>query len=109
MWLFSGVTIRPKRVKSRSNRSGGMPTPVSVTLILTCTVLTFVPTPYLYATRGGPFAAFINVGAVLWFVVIGLVLRAPAGASTWLAVASLMYPLTYLAGKPNDRKHATCK
>jgi phosphatidylcholine synthase len=70
---------------------------VSVTLILTCTVLTFVPTPYLYATRGGPFAAFINVGAVLWFVVIGLVLRAPAGASTWLAVASLMYPLTYLA------------
>jgi phosphatidylcholine synthase len=69
---------------------------VSATVILTCTVLTFVPTPYLYATRGGPFATFINVGAALWFVVIGLVLRAPGGASMWLAVASLVYPLTYL-------------
>ena len=70
---------------------------VSATLILTCTVLTFVPTPYLYATRGGPFATFINVGAVLWIVVIGLLLRGQPGSTTWLAVASLIYPLTYLA------------
>jgi phosphatidylcholine synthase len=70
---------------------------VSATLILTCTVLTFIPTPYLYATRGGPFATFINGGAVVWFVVIGLLLRGQPGSSTTLAAASLIYPLTYLA------------
>jgi phosphatidylcholine synthase len=68
----------------------------SAATILTCAVLTFVPTPYLYATRGGPFSTFINVGSVLWFVVIGLVLRGEPPSSTRLAVASLIYPLTYL-------------
>jgi phosphatidylcholine synthase len=66
-------------------------------VILACAVLTFIPTPYLYATRGGPFATFINVGAAVWFVAIGLMLRKPPGSSGWLAVASLVYPLTYLA------------
>ncbi len=70
---------------------------VSATLILTCTVLTFVPTPYLYATRGGPFATVINGGALVWTLVVGLLLLGEPGASTWLAAASLIYPLTYLA------------
>ncbi len=70
---------------------------VSATLILTCTVLTFVRTPYIYATRGGPFSTFINAGAVVWFVVIGLVLRQPSGSSIRLATVSLIYPLIYLA------------
>ena len=50
---------------------------VSVTLIVTCAVLTFIPTPYLYATRGGPFAKLINIGAAIWFVSVGLVLFGP--------------------------------
>ena len=68
---------------------------VSVVLILMCTVLTFVPTRYIYATRGGPFAGLINGGAVIYGVVIGFVLR---GGPGWyrLAVASLIYPLLYL-------------
>jgi phosphatidylcholine synthase len=68
---------------------------VSVALIVTLSVLTFVPTPYLYATRGGPFARLINVGAVIWFVLLGLILFGPAQHT--LAVVSLIYPLTYMA------------
>jgi phosphatidylcholine synthase len=64
--------------------------------VLTCTVLTFVPTRYIYATRGGPFAAIVNGGAVVWFIVIGFVLSVPRGASSSLALASLSYPLTYM-------------
>ena len=70
---------------------------VSVTLIVTLAWLTFVPTPYIYSTRGGPFATLINAGAAIWFVLLGLVLVGPAGYSRALAVVSLIYPLTYLA------------
>ena len=74
---------------------------VSVTLIVALAVLTFVPTPYIYATRGGPFARLINIGAAIWFVLLGLVLlRAGAGAggdAHTLAMVSLVYPATYLA------------
>jgi phosphatidylcholine synthase len=68
---------------------------LSVPLIVTLAVLTFVPTPYLYATRGGPFARLINVGAAVWFVLLGLILFGPAQDT--LAVVSLIYPLTYMA------------
>jgi hypothetical protein len=59
-------------------------------------VLTFVPTPYIYATRGGPFARLINIGAALWFGLIGLVLLGFRGDPRTLAIVSLVYPLTYL-------------
>jgi phosphatidylcholine synthase len=68
---------------------------VSVPLIMTLAVLTFVPTPYLYATRGGPFARLINVGAAIWFMLLGLILFGPAQGT--LAVVSLVYPLMYMA------------
>ena len=68
---------------------------VSATLILTCTILTFVPTPYIYATRGGPFATLVNGGAVVWFIVIGLILRG-GPAMYRVGVVSLIYPLIYL-------------
>lgn len=70
---------------------------VSVTLIVTLTVLTFVPTPYIYATRGGPFARLINIGAALWFVLIGLVLLGFGSDPRTLAIVSLIYPVMYLA------------
>jgi phosphatidylcholine synthase len=68
---------------------------VSVPLIVTLAALTFVPTPYLYATRGGPFARLINAGAAVWFVMLGLILFGPAQQT--VAVGSLIYPLMYLA------------
>jgi phosphatidylcholine synthase len=70
---------------------------VSVTLIVTLAVLTFVPTPYIYATRGGSFARLINIGAVIWFVSLGLVLFGPEEYRRTVAIASLAYPLMYLA------------
>lgn len=70
---------------------------VSTALIVTLAVLTFVPTPYPYATRGGPFSRSINIGAVIWLPLLALVLLGPAGDRRGLAVISLIYPLTYLA------------
>ena len=70
---------------------------VSVALIVTLAVLTFIPTPYIYATRGGPFARLINIGAVFWFMLLGLVLLGFGGDPRTLALVSLVYPLTYLA------------
>ncbi len=66
-------------------------------LILICSVLTFVPTRYIYSTRGGPFAAIANIGGAIWLVVVAVVLQEPAGAARRLAAASLIYPIVYLA------------
>jgi len=63
--------------------------------IVVLSALTFVPTPYLYSTRGGPMAKAMNVGAVVWFVVLGLVLFGRVRET--VAVMSLIYPLVYLA------------
>jgi phosphatidylcholine synthase len=70
---------------------------LSASVIVTFVVLTFVPTLYLYATRGGPFARVINVGAAIWFVMLGLVLLGPEDQRRSIALVSLIYPLTYLA------------
>jgi phosphatidylcholine synthase len=70
---------------------------LSVTAMITFVALTFVPTRYLYATRGGPFARLINVGAAIWFVLIGLVLLGGEDHRRSLGLVSLIYPLMYLA------------
>jgi len=59
--------------------------------------LTFVPTPYLYPTRGGPFARVMVVGGIIWTVLLLLVLVERGGDPTALAIVSLIYPLAYLA------------
>ena len=69
---------------------------VSVAVIVACSVLTFVPTPYLYATRGGPFAKLINIGATAWFTSLGLVLYGPAEYRRAITVASLAFPVMYM-------------
>lgn len=70
---------------------------VAVALIVTLSVLTFVPTHYIYATQGGPFATPINVGAAIWFLLLGWILVGPASDARTLAIVSLIYPLMYLA------------
>ena len=70
---------------------------VSVPVIVILSILTFVPTHYIYATRGGPFARLINIGAAVWFVTLGLVLLGTVGDARLLAMVSLIYPLIYLA------------
>ena len=74
------------------------PTPwISAALIVVCSVLTFVPTPYIYATRGGPFAKTINIGSAFWFVSLGLVLFGPEEYRRAIAILSLAFPALYLA------------
>jgi phosphatidylcholine synthase len=70
---------------------------VSVALTTTCAVLTFVPTPYVYATRGGPLAKSMNVGSAVWFVFLGFVLFGPAEHRRTVAMVSFAYPAMYLA------------
>jgi phosphatidylcholine synthase len=70
---------------------------VSAAVISVFAVLTFIPTPYLYATRGGPFAKLINIGAAIWFVLLGLALFGPADQRATVALVSLAYPAMYLA------------
>jgi phosphatidylcholine synthase len=65
-------------------------------LIVACSVLTFVPTPYIYATRGGPFAKLINLGSVAWFISLGFVLYGPEPDRRAIAIASLAFPVMYM-------------
>jgi phosphatidylcholine synthase len=65
-------------------------------IIVILALLTFVPTRYIYATRGGPFAWLVNVGSAVWFVVLGLVLIGRPLDSRTLALASIAYPVMYL-------------
>ena len=69
----------------------------SVALIVICSVLTFVPTPYIYATRGGPFSKTINIGSAIWFLSLGFVLFGPEHQRRPVAMLSLLYPVMYLA------------
>ncbi|MGH9143971.1 MAG: CDP-alcohol phosphatidyltransferase family protein, partial [Vicinamibacterales bacterium] len=70
---------------------------IAVALTTTCATLTFIPTPYLYATRGGPLAGSMNLAAVLWFVMLGFILYGPEPHRRTLATLSLGYPAMYLA------------
>ncbi len=69
---------------------------ISSALLLVLAVLTFVPTPYLYPSRGGPFATVINVGGLIWFGMLGLVLRGGPVEPRSVALVSMAYPLLYL-------------
>jgi phosphatidylcholine synthase len=70
---------------------------IAATVIIVFSVLTFVPSRYLYATRGGPFAAIINLGAPIWFLALAeaLIDRTPRGHL--IAQLSFAYPVTYMA------------
>jgi phosphatidylcholine synthase len=72
------------------------PAAVVAAILATFAVLTFVRTPYIYATRGGPFARTLNVGSAVWFVLLGLILFGPPEYSRMLAMVSLVYPAMYL-------------
>jgi phosphatidylcholine synthase len=70
---------------------------MSAALIVTLSVLTFVPTPYIYATQGGRFARLVNTGSAIWFVSLGWILWKGRDAARVAAFVSLLYPLLYLA------------
>ena len=70
---------------------------ISIALLVTLAGLTFVPTPYIYATQGGPFATAVNVGAAVWIVVIAWILVQGTIGPRTMTLVSMIYPITYLA------------
>jgi phosphatidylcholine synthase len=74
-----------------------LPALASALCLVVFSVLTFVRTPYLYPTRGAPFARTMNVGAAVWFVLLGLALGRPVSDSRPFAMVSLLYPALYFS------------
>lgn len=73
-----------------------MPPWLAGTIVVCLSVLTFVPTRYLYASRGGPFALTINLGAVVYFAMLALGLLWADAAGWRVVLVSLAYPGLYL-------------
>ena len=73
-----------------------VPASLSAAIVVIFSVLTFIPTRYLYATQGGPFARAINGGAAIWFIVLGAALLDRTGRSAVMTKVSLLYPAMYL-------------
>jgi len=71
------------------------PAAVTAALVVTLAVLTFVPTRYIYATQGGPFARVIGAGAALWTLVLAWLLWTRPAAERVVALLSLIYPAMY--------------
>ncbi len=63
--------------------------------IIVLALLTFVPSLYLYTTHGGRFSTFTNLFGTVW-AVTGIVLLVQwRAAPSWLAWASLSFPVYY--------------
>jgi phosphatidylcholine synthase len=72
------------------------PAMMTVTIVLVFSFLTFVPTPYLYSTRGGPLAKTMNVAAAAWFGLLATALFGREDLSKPAVWLSLIYPALYL-------------
>jgi phosphatidylcholine synthase len=88
------------------------PAIVSVAVVVVFSVLTFVPTPYLYSTRGGPLAKSMNAGSAVWFGLLATALFGREDLSKVAVWLSLIYPAMYLglsAGVAGRRTPPTSK
>ena len=74
----------------------GPPVWLSLSVIVACSVLTFVPMRYLYLTRGGPFAKVMLITGAVWAALTAVIVLPPAGERGTLALISLVYPVLYL-------------
>jgi hypothetical protein len=70
---------------------------LSVSVVLACSILTFVPMRYLYMTRGGPFAKVMLITGAIWAAMTAVIILRPASERRTLALISLAYPLLYIA------------
>src|SRR5262249_50945876 len=70
---------------------------VSLSIVIACAVLPFVPIPDLYMTRVGPFAKLMLITGTVWAAVTAVIILRPASERRTLALISLAYPLLYVA------------
>lgn len=59
-------------------------------------VATFIPTRYLYPSRGGPVARVLAITGVVWIALTAMIVARPLGERTRLTLISMTYPVAYL-------------
>ncbi len=74
-----------------------LPDWLSLLVIIVLALLTFVPSRYLYTTRGGPYSLLTNLLGSAWSVLVILILVQWHDASKLLVFASLVFPIYYMA------------
>jgi phosphatidylcholine synthase len=72
------------------------PVRASLALIITLSVLTFIPWRYLYPSQRAPFSRLTNLLAVIWAVLLLIVLARWPEDSRWLLLLSLAFPVYYM-------------
>lgn len=65
-------------------------------LIITLSLLTFVPWRYLYPSQRAPYSRLTNLLAVVWFASLLLILARAPDSSRLLVLLSLAFPIYYL-------------
>ena len=69
---------------------------VSLTLIITLSLLTFVPWRYLYPSQRTPFSRLTNLLAALWVILLLLTMTRWPNDSRFLILLSLAFPVYYM-------------
>ncbi len=72
------------------------PAAAALTLILALSVLTFVPTRYLYPSRAGRWALPTSLFGSAWLVSLLAILWLWGASPRWLVVGSLAFPAYYM-------------
>ena len=72
------------------------PAAAALAVILGLSVLTFVPTRYLYPSRAGRWALPINLFGMVWLVSLLAILWMWGSSPRWLVVGSLAFPAYYM-------------
>src|SRR5215210_2737741 len=70
---------------------------LALVAIITLSVLTFVPSLYLYPSQRGPFSRLTNLLGIIWAVLLLLILWRWTAAPRLLVLISLGFPLYYMA------------
>jgi phosphatidylcholine synthase len=73
------------------------PSPWPLSLVLALSVLTFVPTRYLYTTTAGRWSRVTNSLSAAWLASLVAILWRWNSSPRWLAVGSLAFPIYYMA------------
>lgn len=72
------------------------PARVSLTLIISLSVLTFIPWRYLYPSQSAPFSRLTNLLAAVWFALLLMILARWPDDSRLLVLLSLAFPVYYM-------------
>ena len=71
---------------------------MAVGLILLLSILTFVPSRYLYPSQQKRFRAITIVATLVWVGLLAVIVWVPPSASRSMTLASLVFPAAYLLG-----------